>query len=847
MKYSKFAFAVLASAFSISVTAQLEEIVVTATKRAESLQDVPIAMQAFSQEQLNKLGVQTASDITKIAPNINISTQNPVSQAISIRGVGTNDFFSNSAGSVGIYMDEVTMSAPALGGLALHDLERVEVLRGPQNTLFGRNTTGGAVNYISTQPSIGGETDGFISATYGRYNRIELDAAATFQVSQNSAIRLAAKSYDRDGNFNNLADGGSDIGEKDRKSIRATWAWQASDNTLVTANVHYGREDSEITPYRQIGLRLDGGNPNFFTVGPFPTFFSPGVELDWTTNYGGVNAQGRSVDTTDWQDVNIVGDNRHDVEATGAYLKIEHEFEFATLTSITSVDNSETAFQIDFGGPGSSTCATGTDAGGICVGPNPLAGPGSNLNGFSMFNGQDHENDQFSQEIRLTSSGDGPFRWIAGLYYYQEDSVLHQNMGFGTFGFDVSNPLTVPGGPPWPGQPVGGSFGLLALTGSLNGYSNQASFNTADLENEVISPYFRTEFDINEKATITFGLRYTDDNKSANNIVVGTVDTSSLGVDDYRSRSTITALAAGLSDCASPGPNPFTGNLQGLPCQSDITRPDLNFSGVGGKIGLDYRFNDDVMVYGSYSRGFRSGKYDIEFFHGPNTGFPIVDLEEETLDAYEIGIKSSLLENTLELNASFFSYTWNDQQLFDVNPLTGPTFLNVKESDLMGAEVELKWAPGDGWYVQGSVGFLDTEIKDQGDDPDGGGPDDLIEVGHELPNAPEFSYNLVVSKDISIASGNLQIQANVEHRDGAKTAQTTRAVTDTYEDFTSLGLRADYSWGDSEQYQVSLIGENLSGEEVCNYKLDLVAFSGTAYCLPNDGEAMYGVSGRMSF
>lgn len=861
MKTVKTTLYLCLTALPLSAFAQLEEIVVTAQKRAESLQDVPIAMEAVTQEQIDKLGIKTATDITGIAPNINISTQNPASTAIAIRGVGTNDFFSNSAGSVGIYMDEVTMSAPSLGSLGLFDMERVEVLRGPQNTLFGRNTTGGAVNYISRQPEVGGETDGYVDLTYGSHNLIELSAAGTFQTGATSAIRLAAKSYDRDGVFNNLADGGAEIGEKDRKSFRITWAWEPSDLTRVTANFHYGREDSEITPYRFTGRRTDGGSTNFFTVAPAPVFNDASFtsESSWVTNYGGVNAQGVSVDTTNWQDVNVVGANPHEVDASGVYLKIEHDYDFATLTSITSIDQSETSFQIDFGGPGAANCVAGTEvdtgAGVICIGPDPLS---ADTDGFTMFNAQDHENDQWSQEFRLTSNSDGAFRWIAGIYYFSEDSLLSQNMGFGLFGFDVAQPLDATlvtdfDGPPWPGQPVGGSFGLLALTGSATGYSNQAGFNIADLENEVYSPYFRTEYDLSDALTLTFGMRYTNDTKSANDIRVGNVDTSSVDIDTFRSREVIESLAVGLADCTAAGPNPLppgapgAGTNQGSPCVSDVTRDDLEFSGVGGKLGLDYRVNDDVLVYGSYSRGFRSGKYDIEFFHGPNTGFDIVDLEEETLDAFELGVKSTLLDNTLELNASLFFYNWNDQQLFDVNPLTGPTFLNVKESELTGLEVEFKWAPGDGWYLQGGVGFLDTEITDQGDDPDTGGPEDLVELGHELPNAPDFSYNLIVAKDFELENGMLSIQADIDHRDGAKTAQTTRYITDEYDEYTGIGIRADYYFGDSQQYQVSLWGENITSEEVCLYELDLAAFSGTNYCLPNEGEALYGLQLRANF
>src|SRR5262249_61811135 len=128
----------------------------------ENVQDVPIAMQAFTAEQLRNARVEELTDVVRMAPNLNVVVQNAMSQHIVIRGVGTNEFFGNAPSSVGLYMDEVTMNSSYMSTLGLFDMERVEVLRGPQNSLFGRNTTGGAVNYITRQPKVGADkADGF--------------------------------------------------------------------------------------------------------------------------------------------------------------------------------------------------------------------------------------------------------------------------------------------------------------------------------------------------------------------------------------------------------------------------------------------------------------------------------------------------------------------------------------------------------------------------------------------------------------------------------------------------------------------------------------------------------------
>ncbi|NLG74927.1 MAG: TonB-dependent receptor plug domain-containing protein, partial [Xanthomonadaceae bacterium] len=147
----------------------LEEIIVTAQKRTESAQDVPITMQALSAEELRDRGVASAAAVIAALPNLTSNATSDINVGFTIRGVGTNNYHGNVSRAVGIYQDEVSMSTPFSGVLGVYDVERVEVLRGPQNTLFGRNTTGGAINYISRQPRPGEGFDGYLEATYGRY------------------------------------------------------------------------------------------------------------------------------------------------------------------------------------------------------------------------------------------------------------------------------------------------------------------------------------------------------------------------------------------------------------------------------------------------------------------------------------------------------------------------------------------------------------------------------------------------------------------------------------------------------------------------------------------------------
>lgn len=838
------------SFWSAPAIALLEEVIVTAQKRAESVQDVPISIQAFSGDQLEKMRVSKASDVTKLVPNLNISGQNSANRQIAIRGVGTSDFFGNATGSVGIYMDEVTMSAPYLSGLGLYDLERVEVLRGPQNSLFGRNTTGGAINYISRIPQVGEDNEGYASLTFGNYNLIELEAAGSLALGDQAAVRLAAKSFTRDGIWNDLGNNGADFGDKDRKSLRATLVWEPNDETSVIFNFHTAREDSDFDPVRPVGLRIGPGIPAI--PGSLP------AQLDFATAYDSSNSQGNNPSTSDWNDVYITATNINKVDADGAYVKFTRDFEKATFTSITSFDQTDVLWTFEAGGVGNIT-PTAVSVINVITGISPMAAPQ-----VTLAIDQDQSYKQFSQEFRLVSSGDGPFRWIAGLYFFSEDSTLSQNIRFGAF-----SPPPVNGAPPINiGAPLGGSLGLLALANLAAGpnsppvlasdnlgilvpgavpvgYGNLMAFSIAELENKVWSPYIHSNFDLSETLTLTVGLRYTNDTKSLPSMLNGNASTLGDPPTTVYTRELVLQRSAGAPACDLDGDGNINiaGNTldrRGQICTQQLSRPDLNFNEIGGKIGLDWRATDNVLVFGSFSRGFRSGKYDIEFLHGPHTGFITEDLDVETLNAFELGFKSDLLDGAMQLNVSAYFYIWKDQQTFYVNPASGPLFANIPESELKGLEVEWKWAPTDSLLIQAAVGLQDTEITEAG-------PTDLDDQGHELPFASKKSANLLVIKDFELGDGLLSLQADVSYKSAAKAYARSIGFVDELEAATIVNARLSYVFGGERQFELSLFGENLSEEETCSYKTELFAFSGTAYCVANEAVAFYGLQGKIRF
>ena len=823
---------ILSSQASLAQTEQsdsdepaLENIIVTAQKRSESIQEIPIAMQALYGDQLKKMGIQKASDITRISPNVNISGQNAANQQINIRGVGTSDFFGTATGAVGIYMDEVTMSAPYLSGVGLFDMERIEILRGPQNSLFGRNTTGGAVNYISNQPKLDGDAEGYLSVNVGNYGLIDLEAAGTLSLSDNAALRLAAKSYQRDGIWNDLSSGDDEFGDKESQSFRATLLFEPAKNTQITANLHVANEDSQMDPVRAVGTRIENGVPE---RGPLPTTrFAAGEQINFERYYPNTfNNQGDNPSTDDWHDVYVNHSQPFEMDNVGGYLKIVHDMDWASFSSITSYDSTDVRWGYDVGGnanPGNVSNLS------VFI-HEQLGGPAPAPQAIQAIN-QDQKYEQWSQEFRLISDDDAPFKWIAGLYFFGEDASLSQNINFGISAL------------PYGGPPAGGGLVILAFGG--NPASNQTSFSVAEVENFVWSPYVHTEFELTDKLDLTFGLRYTHDEKRLPSLIVGNLDNTLRPHGFFWDKENSLAVSAEYPLCDLDGDgNLFSGGTpdnRGTLCRQDIGGPqeDLTFSELGGKIGLDYQFNRDLFAYASFSRGFRSGKSDVEFIHGPHTGIPRQNVDVEILDAMEVGFKSTLLEGTLQLNGALFYYIWEDQQQFFVGP-NGPDFVNIDESELKGLELEFRWALPAEFRLQGGIGLQDTEITKSSDEA-------AAQVGHELPFAADASANLMLTKSLVLDNSIIDFQIDYQYRSSPKAYATERALIDELEETNQINARAVWTFGDFEEYEVTVYGNNITGDKRCTYKWELTAVGGSAYCIANEGTPMYGVIGKWRF
>jgi iron complex outermembrane receptor protein len=818
----------------------LEEVIVTAQKRSENVQNVPIAMQAYTGDQLEQSGVKQLTDVVQMAPNLNVVQQNSLSQHIVIRGVGTNEFFGNAPSSVGMYMDEVTMNSSYMSTLGLFDMERVEVLRGPQNSLFGRNTTGGAINYITNQPKLGGAAEGYALLTYGRDNLAEVEAGGNLPMGSNMALRLAGIYHRRDGIWNNLDTGDNHYGDQDRYSLRGTFLWEIADGTRLTVSAHHARDRGEAQPQKMAGAlcpvgtaqhALDGpcvadANNTALRVNDIAGFSS---DIDWKNPSliaGLVNIEGFDRATKRWNDVWVGGGQRADLDVDGGYVKLQHDLPGSQLSFIASTDRTHAWYEEDNTGNGNLTGGVNHDV---------------------LVIDMDQAYRQYTGELRLASTDESAkLRWITGLYYLQEDAELAQNIRFGSNGFPGANLAA--------NNIVDPALMDLPVFPFTNPYPNTDSFSIAQLKDKSYSAYAQGDYKFTDAWSMTLGLRLTRDEKSNPYYFAGAFDKTGIDPSTYYDRDFIYAHAAGLPACVpSPHGPPFFVQCVGVNTSQAGVRAPLKNDQVGGKLGVQYQVSSDVMLYGSYSRGFKSGKFDMEFLHTDDTPFPQRPLKPEILNVFELGFKSKM-SNSLLLNGAVFYNIWKDQQVFNVAP-SGPQFFNLPESRIYGAELESQWVPATNWRVDASLGLLHTELTDvTGIDYDVFLPGQFFpqrqgdfQKGHELPLSPKVTANGGVERRLPLGNNALTLRLDGRYQSSSKVKYSPQHPIDTYDSRFEVNARAAYSFGNGGLKEISLYANNLFNEKYCLEIQDLRGVSGSYYCVPNEGRTAFGLQAKFGF
>ncbi|NKB35725.1 MAG: TonB-dependent receptor [Gammaproteobacteria bacterium] len=754
---------------SLSVQAQIEEVVVTAQKRAESLQEVPIAISAFSGESLNKFGVNSAEEIMALIPNAGIIAQGGSKYNFFLRGVGTNDFHLNVVGAVGVYLDDVALNSPFQLAFSTFDTERVEVLKGPQNTLFGRNTTGGAVNYVSRKPVIDDGMNGYIKAGYGSFDQIDVEGAFGMALGDTAAMRVSLVSNKRDGVFDNLTTG-EDVGETDKQAGRFQLLWEPNEDWSFLANVHGGVNRGDPYPFKMVG-KQDPANPLVPCAVPLD-------QLQPQNNPNCVDSTGFNFQANDWEDVYGGTRHRENADMWGTGLKAVWNVGSLTVTSISAYDSVEVLYLEDSDG-----------------GPNVA---------FQFM--QEGEYDQWAQEVRVQSADDQSWRWIAGFYYFFEE---------GRFSSAVRRT-------PAPPAPSAANFFKIVPN------------TIVDQDNEVFSGYFQIEHDLQDNLTATVGLRHTKETKQGYNNP------------SVRCTGQLPGPPASPPFCPNVGDNAHIGfNAVDLPGVAfpPVEVLDGNFSEWGSRFALDWQATEDMLVYASISRGFKGGGFSLAALQAL-TGNAAQGVEPEVLWAYELGIKSNWMDNSLQLNGAVFYYNWENMQTFQplFNPVSGfavPQLLNVPEASMLGAEFDIQWIPAEGWLLTAGLGLLDGEIDD---------PGLIVGVakGNSLPNTPDVSFTGAVRKEFQLANGTAAIQTDWRYQDFVTFSVGNERVL-SQSGYWLLNARGSYAFGSSEEYEVSVWGKNLTGEEFCNSKTDLAGLTEAIICVPGLSEPTFGVTASYNF
>jgi iron complex outermembrane receptor protein len=606
-----------------------EDIIVTAQRREEALQDVPIAVSAFSAESLERKGIANTLSLIQYVPNMFGSNNTGLGSANAyyLRGLGNTETIATFDPPVGTYVDDIYLSRQNGNNFSFFDVERVEVLRGPQGTLFGRNTTGGAVNVIMRRP--GDNVSGYVEGGYGSYDRKLLRGSIDLPLAPEVAIKLSGYWQDDDGYVRNTTTG-ERLNDSDGSGLRAAIRVEAGAGVSWNASLAWMRNDGE----NFWNAECDPRNPSdcggrFATTGMISTR-RLGGQPQYTLPVAGAKATfplGNEVSTLLFtSNLEWAGENHR-------------------LNLITGILDMNQDFALDF--------ADGRGLPNVAVPVTPVRGFANG--GFAILNDGWHQ--QITQEVKLSGSFGDALDYVAGLYFYRERNRT-----------DFADLFTVDTGTPT-GLPL-----LLADRLLLNG-------------TEAIAGYAQVDWNISPAFTATAGIRYTDEEKT-------------VSIQDLRA----TCIA---------NPAPITCLNDNLVASNGVAIPRETSTRIWTpRFALNFRANDDVLLFASATRGFKSGGWNARSTRR-DTFLPFA---QETVWSYEAGVKSDWLDNRLRVNLTGFWLDVRDLQTPSafVNPVSGAvTFItqNFADYENKGLELELTAAPVDGLSLYFNLGWQDDRYK----------------------------------------------------------------------------------------------------------------------------------------
>ncbi len=733
-------------------------VVVTTQKKSESIQDVPIAVSAFDEEALENLQLAGGPDLVKSIPNVSFTKGNFTASNFKIRGIGADVVATSGDAGVGVHQNDVPLTSSRLFEAEFYDVERVEALRGPQGTLYGRNATGGVINVITAKPILG-EFQADAKLTYGSDNTFKAKGMINIPLGETAAFRLAGSRLTRDGFATNTVTGNT-IDDRDLYSIRGTLAWEPTERLRGWLMLeHFSEDDNRARSIKQLcakdpfrtsfaGVPITGADVLVTSLGcqDAPLDQSFGRVNSAATLQGGLAIVAGLLNGDVYTDplnpnlreIESAFDPIYRADQTLFSAKLEYDLTDSLLLTALFSDNDASVLSIEdynkivtttpfntagvpLGNPALAPLYTALFPGGVVNDPQLGA---SNLLATADLSGNTTK--QTTYEFRLQSDFDGPFNFNVGMISVDfEANRPRENVIDGYYVF--SNSLTALtmlnnaiGGVVFNGNvPIdtGGNLIDLSLDGNGGNYFRTISPYTLDS----FATFGEAYFEATDTLKLTGGLRYTSDKKEQEIINTFLFTPQAPGADPLQ-------------------PQPVAGNS---PDDGGDGTLNAEFEEVTGRAGFDWSpdldFSQDTLIYGFYSRGYKGGGINPPQPAGANL-FPR-QFDPEFINSYEIGTKNTLAGGALQLNATAFYYDYTGYQITQIINRSSVN-LNI-DAKLSGFELETQWNPVSTLLFTANIGLLNSEIQDEwGIDvlDRGNGRADLVTI----KNASTFS-NCVIS------------------------------------------------------------------------------------------------------
>lgn len=712
----------------------LGTVVVTTQKTEESIQDVPIAVSAFDEESLDKYQLAGGPDLVKAIPNVNFTKGNFGGFNFRIRGIGVDAVTTSADAGVGIHMNDVPLFTNSFFEAEFYDVERVESLRGPQGTLYGRNATGGVVNVITAKPVLE-EFQADAKLTYGNHNTLKAKGMVNLPIGEKAALRLAGSYLSRDGYVTNLTTG-NDVDSRDLYAVRASLAVEPTDRLRgLLILEHFNEDDSRLrsgkqlcdqdplkTSFNGIGISafdqlitsqgcvdnalsapesLEGLN-NAATLGAQYGFLAglignidpaTGNVINFNANTDGIPADLRSIEslfdpTFETEQTLVTWKAEFDLtdSLTATYLGSHNE-----RTNISQEDYNEQSTDVPFNTAPSPFSALHPIGGAGVAALFPILFPGgvvsdpqlgaSNLYGAGDISGSDTK--ATTHELRLQSDFDGPFNFNLGAI--KVDGETNQGPAIQESYYVFFNTSTafnqllnaaLPGTP----FPIEDSANAGATPiENLDGVSRQYFRSITPYKLDSFAVFGEGYYDITDDLTLTVGLRYTDDDKE------------------------VRRIPTFLSQSVAAIPDPLAGTGTTTAAFKETT----------GRVGFDWApdlgWSEDSLFYAFYSRGYKGGGINPpQPTENPNA-FPAA-FDPEFVDSFEVGTKNTLAGGAMQLNGTAFMYDYQGYQISQIVNRTSANF-NV-DAEIRGLELETIWNPASTFLINANLGFLDAEVVD---------------------------------------------------------------------------------------------------------------------------------------